>query len=126
MRGKELMVMDSGLYGQVTQADNDKQVVAMWLHGRPHTTQRAYAYEIKGLLNTTGKPLAHITLGDLQDYFSTLDGLAPASRARAINAVKSLFSFSQKIGYIQFNPAAAVQGPKLKNALTERILSYCG
>jgi site-specific recombinase XerD len=70
-----------------------------------------------------GKPLDHITLGDLQDYFSTLGDLAPASRARAINAVKSLFSFAQKIGYIQFNPAAAIQGPKIKSTLAGRILT---
>lgn len=48
--------------------------------------------------------------------------LAPASRARAINAVKSLFSFAQRIGYLNFNPAAAIQGPKIKNTLAERIL----
>ena len=47
-----------------------------------------------------GKPLAQITLGDLQGYFSGLESLAPASRARAVNAVKSLFSFAQRIGYL--------------------------
>ncbi|MBI4643352.1 MAG: tyrosine-type recombinase/integrase [Deltaproteobacteria bacterium] len=95
----------------------------MWLHGRPPTTQKAYAYEVQGVLAAVGKPLAQITLGDLQSYFSTLESLAPASRARAINAVKSLFSFAQRIGYLHFNPAAAVQGPKIKNTLAERILS---
>lgn len=123
MSRTELMLREKDQPGPVPQADNVNQVIAMWLHGRPHTTQRAYAYEIKGVLAFMGKPLTHITLGDLQDYFSTLDGLAPASRARAINSVKSLFSFAQKIGYLQFNPAAAVQGPKIKNALAERILT---
>jgi len=122
MQGKELMVQDHGQVGTVHQAGNDHQVLAMWLHGRPHTTQRAYTYEVHGLLATVGKPLAHITLGDLQGYFSTLEPLAPASRARAINAVKSLFSFAQRIGYLNFNPAAAVQSPKIKNTLAERIL----
>jgi|WetSurMetagenome_2_1015567.scaffolds.fasta_scaffold59845_1 site-specific recombinase XerD len=123
MSRTELMMREKDQPRPVPQADNDHQVIAMWLHGRPLTTERAYAYEVQGLLAAVGKSLAHITLGDLQDYFSTLDGLAPASRARAINAVKSLFSFAQKIGYIIFNPAAAVQGPKIKNALAERILT---
>lgn len=122
MPGKEMVVRDKGQVGPVAQADNDSQVFTMWLHGRPAATQRAYAYEVRGLLSAVGKSLAQVTLGDLQGYFSTLESLAPASRARAINAVKSLFSFAQRIGYLHFNPAAAVQGPKVKNTLAERIL----
>lgn len=122
MNGKELTVRESSQVGLLSQADNDAQVVAMWLHGRPHTTQRAYSYEIQGLLATLGKLLAQINLGDLQGYTSTLEPQAPTTRARAINAVKSLFSFAQRIGYLKFNPAAAVQGPKIKNTLAERIL----
>jgi site-specific recombinase XerD len=109
--------------GHVRQADNDHQVLIMWLHGRPATTQRAYAYEVQGLLAIIGKPLAQITLGELQGYFTGLETLASASRARAINAVKSLFKFAQRIGYLQFNPAAAILSPKIKNTLAERILS---
>jgi site-specific recombinase XerD len=108
--------------GGRSQADNDNQVLAMWLHGRPATTQRAYAYEVKALLAVVGKPLKAITLGDLQGYFSGLAGLAPASQSRAINAAKSLFSFAQRIGYLTFNPCAAILSPKIKNTLAERIL----
>ena len=123
MKGNDLAVRDHGQVEPVHQADNDAQVIAMWLHGRPHTTQRAYSYEVRGLLAAVGRPLHNITLGDFQGYFSTLDPLAPASRARAINAVKSLFSFAQRIGYLHFNPAAAILSPKIKNTLAERILS---
>jgi site-specific recombinase XerD len=48
MNGKELAVRVEGQAVPVRQADNDTQVTAMWLHGRPHTTQRAYAYEVQG------------------------------------------------------------------------------
>lgn len=108
---------------QVRQADDDRQVLTMWLHGRPATTQRAYLFEVQGMLAIVNKPLACITLGNLQDYFSSLVYLAPASQARAVNAIKSLFSFAQKIGYLKFNPAAAILSPKVKNTLAERILS---
>jgi site-specific recombinase XerD len=122
MKKQELMVQSKGQGGQVHQADNDNQVLTMWLHGRPATTHRAYAYEVRGVLATIGKNLKAITLGDLQGYFSTLATLAPASQARAINATKSLFSFAQRIGYLTFNPCAAILSPKIKNTLAERIL----
>jgi integrase/recombinase XerD len=122
MGGKELMVRESSQVGQVVQADNDNPVVAMWLHGRPQTTQRAYAYEVQGMLAAVSKPLRRITLGDLQGYYDTLAGLSPASQARAVNAVKSLFAFAKKIGYLGFNPGAAILSPKIKKNLAERIL----
>jgi integrase/recombinase XerD len=119
---QDLMVRESGQVGQVAQADNDNQVLTMWLHGRPQTTQRAYVYEVKALLAIVRKPLKAITLGDLQGYFTGLANLAPTSQARAINATKSLFSFAQRIGYLTFNPCAAILSPKIKNTLAERIL----
>jgi site-specific recombinase XerD len=122
MKGQGVTVNKRGRMGPVAQADNDNHVIAMWLHGRPATTQRAYAYEVKALLAVVMKPLKSITLGDLQGYFGGLADLAPASQARAINAAKSLFSFGQRIGYLIFNPCAAVHPPKVKNTLAERIL----
>jgi hypothetical protein len=114
MSGKELMVRESSQMGQVAQADNDNQALAMWLYGRPQTTQLAYAYEVKALLAVVGEPLKAITLGDLQGDFSGLAYLAPASQARAINAAKSLFSCAQRIGYLTFNPCGAILSPKIK------------
>lgn len=122
MMSKALTVQEGGYLGQVQQAENDHEVIGMWLHGRPETTQRAYAYEVKGLIQAIGKPLPSVTLGDLQRYFFTLGNLSPASRSRAINAAKSLFTFAQRIGYLQFNPCAAIISPKIKNTLAERIL----
>jgi len=122
MKSQELTVQGKGQSGQVHQAANDNQVLTMWLHGRPATTQRAYTYEVRGVMGAIGKPLAQITLGDLQGYFDGLGNLAPATRARAINATRSLFRFAQRIGYLTFNPCAAILSPKIKNTLAERIL----
>ncbi len=117
------LIRAEGQPAEVHQTATDNQVVTMWLYGRPQTTVRAYTYEVQGLLVAIGKPLASVTLGDLQGHFSTMQGLAPASQARAINAVKSLFSFAHGLGYIKFNPAAAIKSPKVKNGLAERILA---
>ena len=64
-----------------------------------------------------------ITLQDLQAYADSLDGLSANTRKRAINSVKSLFTFGHKLGYLPFNVAAALKAPKVKNTLAERMLS---
>jgi integrase/recombinase XerD len=63
-----------------------------------------------------------MTLGDLQAWIHTLDGMAPASRARKIVAAKSLLGFGHRIGYLPFNVGAPVRVPPIKNVLAERIL----
>ena len=84
MPNNEITIIDGDRSISVVQAQDQNQVITMWLHGRPRTTQRAYSYEVKGLLAMVEKPLRYITLGDLQNYFSSLAVLAPASQARAM------------------------------------------
>lgn len=104
------------------QAANDTQLVALWLHGKSQHSQRSYRRHIDNLLAFVGKPLQAVTLADLQQFADSLDGGAN-SRKQVIAAVKSLFTFGQKLGYLQFNVAAALKSPKPKNTLAERILS---
>ena len=105
-----------------TQAHTDQQLIALWLHGRPANSQRAYLADVEKCLTYVGKPLGVITLGDLQQFADSLTG-NDNTRKRTINSVKSLFTFGQKLGYLQFNVAAALKAPKPKNALAERILT---
>lgn len=105
------------------QADNDETLIALWLHGRSPRTHRAYRTDIAGFLAHVGKPLRAVTLGDLQSYRDTLSGLAPASQARRLSAVKSLLSFGHELGYLAFNVGAPMKLPAVKRVLAERILS---
>jgi site-specific recombinase XerD len=105
-----------------SQADNDNQVVQLWIHGRSQHTQRAYRANANRLFTYVGKSLALITLSDLQAFQDSLTGLAPSSQAQTLAAVKSLLAFARKIGYLTFNVGAALQLPKTKNTLAERIL----
>src|SRR5919199_4505804 len=105
------------------QADTDAQLVALWLHGRSPRTQCAYAADVQRLLTFVAKPMAAITLGDLQAFADSLGHLAPASQGRTLSAIKSLFTFAQKTGYLPFNAGAALRLPKRKDVLGERILS---
>jgi integrase/recombinase XerD len=104
------------------QADSDETLLRLWLHGRPASTSRCYARDWQAFAACTAKPLRAITLGDVQRYADTLASLAPATQARRLSVVKSLFSFATRLGYLPFNVAAAVKPPPIKNVLAERIL----
>jgi integrase/recombinase XerD len=76
-------------------------------------------------MNWVHKPLHEVTLGDIQAYADRLEreGLQPASRHRALSAVKSLFAFGHRIGYLQFDVARPLKLGTVRDTLSERILS---
>jgi integrase/recombinase XerD len=104
------------------QAHSDNQLIALWLHGKSAHSQRAYMADVEKFMAHLDKPLQTVTLGDLQSFADSLTG-KDNSRKRIISSVKSLFTFGQKLGYLQFNVAAALKAPKPKNTLAERILT---
>jgi integrase/recombinase XerD len=104
------------------QVHSDHQLIEIWLHGRSQHTQRAYAADIRRFCTATGKPLPAITLRDLQDFADSLDDLEPASRYRVLSAVKSLFAFGHRLGYLPFDIGRALRLPELRSRLAERIL----
>ena len=93
------------------------------LDSRPPSTQRAYAADLAGFRRHFGKLLRQVTLGDLQGYADTLAGLATASQARKLSAMKSLLSFGHRCGYLMVNVGAAVRPPKVKSTLANGIPS---
>jgi integrase/recombinase XerD len=111
----------------VPQAQTDAQLLELWLFGRSPHTRRAYRREAARFRAHAGKPLPRVTLGDVQAFATTLAAdeaaLTPASRARALAAVKSLLAFGHRLGYLPFDVGGAVRLPRLRSALAERILS---
>ncbi len=105
-----------------SQADNDDQLIELWLHGRPATTQRAYRADIAKLRHHVDKPLQIVTLGDLQSFIDSLTA-KPSSIRRTANAVKSLVAFGFKLGYLCFDVGRALRVQTSRDELTERILS---
>lgn len=106
------------------QADSDDHLIELWLFGRPRNTERGYRFEVKRFREFVGStPFRQVRLGDLQNYLMSFDGYSTATLARAINAIKSLWSFGHRLGYFVFNVAAALKAPKVKDTLNERILS---
>jgi integrase/recombinase XerD len=107
----------------VVQAETDEKLLALWLHGRSAATARAYGADARRFLAAVAKPLSAVTLGDLQAYADSLSDLAPASRARLLASVKSLFAFAHRLGYLPFDVARVLRLPKIKATLPERIMS---
>jgi integrase/recombinase XerD len=101
----------------------DDRIVDLWvsLHESPHT-RRAYRAEAERFLSFVGKGLREIGYGDMIAYRDGLGG-SPASKRRALAAVKSLFSFGHRIGALPFNVGGAVKGGAAPNRLAERIMS---
>src|SRR5215211_7085596 len=106
------------------QADSDRDLIAMWVtRSASPGTRRKYRAQAARFLAFVAKPLALVRLGEVQAYLATLEGQAPATRANATAALKSLFSFAQELGYLRFNVGKAVRAPPVKNTLAERILA---
>lgn len=106
------------------QADSDQHLIELWLHGRSRHTIRAYRANAEKFVATVQKPLQRITLGDIQEYANQLagSGLQLSSVYCAMSAVKSLFAFGHRLGYLPFDIARPLRLPALRETLAERIL----
>ncbi|MGE5612428.1 MAG: tyrosine-type recombinase/integrase, partial [Bacillota bacterium] len=106
------------------QAETDEQMIGLWLHGRSKGTKAVYDSDSRAFLEFVGKPLHGVTLGDIQSYADHLEqqGLRPATRHRKLAAIKSLFAFGHKLGYLLFDAARPIHLPGSKDCLAERIL----
>ena len=69
------------------------------------------------------KSLRYVGVKDIQAYLLSLSEKSNATRALALAAIKSLFSYAMGIGYIDVNPTMVVSLPKQSNTLSNRILS---
>jgi integrase/recombinase XerD len=102
---------------------NDDALLALWLAQRPRATRRIYGWAAKRLRAALPGPLASAKLSDLQKALADFDGLAPRSRALAVAATRSLFSFLARAGVIPADPSSALIDVKVPEDLAERILT---
>jgi integrase/recombinase XerD len=114
---------DAGLPTPGPAAPTDAALVQLWLHGRPPTTVRAYLTAVDDFTRAVGgKPLRAVTLADLQSYADSLTGRKSSTQGARLAALKSLFTFAVKLGYLPLDPARALRLPKRTDALAERIM----
>jgi len=108
----------------IQQADSDEQLIKLWLHGRPKNTQDAYRREAERFFQFVDKPLRSVRLSDIQDYTDNIPPcLKESSVKRALSAIKSLFAFGFRLGYLTFDVGRAMKLPTFRDELADRILS---
>lgn len=104
----------------------DDTLVELWLRLKTSEhSRRAYRSEADRFRRFCANPLAAVRLTDLAAYAEQLGqgSLAPSSQNRALTAIKSLFSFAHRTGYLTFNPGAALRTRPARDALAQRILT---
>jgi integrase/recombinase XerD len=112
--------------GDLSKVDSDEMLIAMWLHGRPPSTQKEYQRDVTTFRKFFEmRSIKELRLEDLQRYQDLLNiqGLADSTKRRKLNTIKSLFSYAAKLNYLPFNVAAAMRLPKAPRTLAGRILN---
>jgi integrase/recombinase XerD len=111
-------------YPKLTDAASDRELIRLWISQKSPTTQQTYLMVVQQFLNFSGQELREVRLEDLTLWLESFR-LRQAS-VHTINnklaALKSLFSFGVKTGYLEANPAALIKTLKPKDALNERLL----
>lgn len=110
----------------VADCDTDEQLIVLWLHGKSPHTRDAYKRDIRYFQAfCEGRPLPRVKLNDVIAFSDALtaQGYSVGTIRRRINAVKSLLTFGEEIGYLPLNVGKKVKVPKGESSLAERILS---
>jgi integrase/recombinase XerD len=107
------------------QASSDDQMIELWLgRYRSRQTLTGFRGDIGHFRRAVPKPLREVVLRDIQGWGLAMEAIhKPASVARRLSAVRSLFAFAHRIGYLQWNVAAAVTTPPVEDKLAQRILT---
>lgn len=111
---------------QLIQADTDDEVlVEMWINkprrARSQHTQTQYRRVWASLRQAIPKPLQTIKVDDLMAWANGLRGTPHTVKLR-VAAVKSLFSFAYKVGYLRVNPAVILETPHVPDQKHAKVL----
>lgn len=119
-----IIYMTIDTYPKLTGAETDSELVRWWISGKASTTQKTYLIAVHQFLDFTGKELKEIMLEDIMLWLESfqLRSSSVNTISNKLGAVKSLFSFGVKTGYLSANPSSLIKSPKPKDALNERIL----
>ncbi len=115
-----------GDYQFVQAGVDDEMLAALWIRKRrrgrsPHTeAQYRRVWEI--LRTAVPKPLQTIKYDDLAAWANDLAG-SPHTVKLRVAAVKSLFSFAHKVGYLRVNPALLLETPHVPDRKHAKVLS---
>jgi integrase/recombinase XerD len=116
--------MTINTYPKLTNAATDTELIRLWISQKSPTTQRTYITISRQFLSFAGKELQSVKLEDILLWLESfqLRGKSQNTINNKLAAIKSLFSFGVKTGYLFANPASMIKTIKAKDALNERIL----
>lgn len=107
-------------------AKDDAHLIDMFINSRASKNTRAvYRPNIDRFMEWLAKPLRQVTLADLTDYLELVkqSKLKPSGILSRINPVKSLLSYGQKLGYLQFNVGSVITLPQPERIIEDKVLS---
>lgn len=110
----------------LAEVNSTGQLLELWLHGKSAQSQRAYQCDFAAFSAfTERKLLTQVTLNDVQAFATALlkQGYSSSTQNRRLSAIKSLLSFGHRVGYLPMDVGAILAAPKIKNTLSERILT---
>jgi integrase/recombinase XerD len=109
---------------KLTAAATDPELLRLWMSQKAATTQATYLLVARQFLRFTGKDLRETQLEDVLLWLESfhLRGFSQHTLNNKLAALKSLFSFGTKTGYLAANIPAFVKTPHPKDALNERLL----
>jgi len=109
----------------LTNAADDSHLIRLWLRSKSANSKEAYSRDLSQFLTYTDESLTTIKLDHIWDWVDHLNsiGLTVSTVSRKLAAIKSLFSFANKVGYLPFNVGAAISLPKIPDELAQRILT---
>ena len=110
---------------RLTNVDDDERLIQLWLRSKSANSKEAYFRDLSQFLEYSNQTLSDVKLDHIWDWVDHLNslGLAVSTVSRKLAAIKSLFSFGNKVGYIPFNVGAAISLPKIPDELAQRILT---
>ncbi len=105
---------------ELTRATTDRDLVYVWLGDKSLTTSVSYRSIVTGFFAFINKPLASVVIEDLQLWQRRLQLTdKPSTVANKIRAIKSLFSYAVKIGYLETNIGSYIKCPRVKDIQIE-------
>jgi integrase/recombinase XerD len=103
----------------------ERELVFSWLlQKKEGTTRRNYEREITQFFSRyPGLMIKDISVGHLSVYLESRATLSPASKKFSKDVISSLLTFCVKLGYLDRNPAIALDSIKVPEKTSFRILS---
>lgn len=115
-----------GKYYLIEQSTTDDRLIDLWASKSRRSdtgnTESNYLRIAQEFLAEVGKPIQAITYGDLAGWVQGLEGSINTRRTK-IGAVRSMFSFAHRIGYVRMNPALMIEPPAKEETKHRKLLS---